>query len=497
MKNYIYPIIVIIIFVCVLAYKDEEFRKMLDISNSNVIIGNIFNHEKKEQLENKTVISETKTSVSPKINSVETPKSNSIEQSKKDDVENPTTNSLPSTPEPEPIKEESLGIINYINNDGTLIPDKYNSGINPNIALRKFKIGDDFPLKIGESQFYDGINTAPAAVINMAWSLNEEKSGTYVLENIDFSDYVLRIYSSQKRATDITLIFKNCNFSSVKTAPELNDHIKLIFENCTFVTFGGSNATITNSRFNVSTRDAINPYKNLNVKNTYIAFNSLQYVSSEIHIDGIQIYGKENLLATNIHFYNTRIELPYLLVKNAEGLVSKTYVNAPLMLQLEYSSGSDISFENMYINGGGFSIYTRPLKGFTYNNIVFKNIKTGEGHVYGILYGRNDYTNVQMTNVVHTPTLYISSIWKDDNGVHVITTNDTVTERKMICKTDVGNYTFTVKAHPTITKAVSTSYGFNDLPYDIDETISNKKISKINCYDTTSGSEILIGTHNF
>src|SRR5574344_1816863 len=106
MKNYIYPIIVIIIFVCVLAYKDEEFRKMLDISNSNVIIGNIFNHEKKEQLENKTVISETKTSVSPKINSVETPKSNSIEQSKKDDVENPTTNSLPSTPEPEPIKEE-------------------------------------------------------------------------------------------------------------------------------------------------------------------------------------------------------------------------------------------------------------------------------------------------------------------------------------------------------------------------------------------------------
>lgn len=494
MKNYIYPIIVVIVFVCVLVYRDEEFREKMEISNNN-ILWSIFNTIKEEPESetntNNIINSETQHITPVQTNPTGTVKENEAVQKKSTAQEKEVVQEQTSIP------EKSLGIINYVNNDGSLIPDKYNSGVNPNIPLKQFNIGDEFIFKIGESTFFNGRETLPASIINMSWSQNEEKSGTYVIENTDFSKYVFRMYSSKNRTTDITIVFRNCNFGSVVISPEMNDHIKLVFENCTFARFGGSNATIVNSKFNVSTGDAINPYKNVNVKNTYIAFSSVQYVSSEIHLDGIQIYGKENLLATNIHFYNTRIELPYLLTTNAEGAVSKTYVNAPLMLQLEFSSGSDISFENMYINGGGFSIYTRALKGFTYNNIRFKNIKTGEGHVYGILYGRNDYVNVKMTNVVHTPSLYVSSIWKDDNGVHIITTNDTVTERKMICKTNVGDYTFTVKAHPVLTKATSTSYSLNDLPYDIDEIINNKKINRVSCYDVTNGSEVLIGTHNF
>lgn len=61
----------------------------------------------------------------------------------------------------------------------------------------------------------------------------------------------------------------------------------------------------------------------------------------------MQIYGYDELDVTNIHFTNCRIEAPAIPIAN-----NMSYVNACLMVELEYSNAKDISFDNCIINEG-------------------------------------------------------------------------------------------------------------------------------------------------
>jgi len=153
--------------------------------------------------------------------------------------------------------------------------------------------------------------------------------------------------------------------------------------------------------------------------------------------------------------------------------------------------GDDISFEKMYINGGGYSIYTRALNGFTYSDVLFKDILIGEGMLYKNFYLDITEDSLTINNVVNSDKLLIGSVWKDSKGVHISTTNYTLIDRKLTCETDKGIFEFSVKAHPKLSKENSFNYSFNDLPYDINNVIKNNKITTIKCYDTTVNGDLI------
>lgn len=404
----------------------------------------------------------------------------------------------------EPPKQEqypTLGIKRFIYNDGSFIPDKFNSGINPSIALKKYNIGDNFPFLAVKSTVSTGKGEVlDAMVINMGNKTNEATKGNIVIENYDFTNYVFRIYNSSTRTEKVTIIFKNCKFSSIKVVAELNDNINLKFENSEMDHFDGSNATFNNCKFSIATSDGLNPYKNVTVTNSYFANDKPSYLDGIVHLDGVQIFGKANLPATNIHLINSRFELPYIR-ETINGALSGATVNAPLMLQLEYSNGDNISFKNLHINGGGYSIYTHGVNGFTYNNVILDNISVGMGKLYRIQYPDITLEGYTSTNVRDTNMLYIGSVWKDDNGIHISVTNDTLEKRKITIETNKGNFSFEIDAHPKLTKETAVNYSFSQMPYDIEKIINDKTISWIKCYDTTTNNNLetsnLIKTYNF
>lgn len=384
--------------------------------------------------------------------------------------------------------------------DKEIIPDKYNTGASGN--LTKYAFGDDLG---GLFVLLSGVSDEPLPTINFLFAQNQQSN--YVIENIDFTDYFKIQFISYAVPNKVKITFKNCKFKYIAVAQAIDDNISFEFNNCTIETFGGSNATFNHCKFGKGSEDSINAYKNVIVKNSYISDIAAYNSTKELHYDGVQIFGlssNSNFLVQNIHFYNTRFETPYIR-EVRDGVQSKSYVNAPIMLQLEFGNATDISFENVYVNGGGYSVYSTVLKNkpYTYSDVSFKNVKIGYAHLFGELYEMKPglEAKTEFTNFGHYDSLYVSSVWKDNNGIHVITTNDTLVERKLTCETDNGKYNFTIQAHPKLTMDNSANYKFSDMPYDIDKTINDKDAKFIKCYDTTSTDTLsetnLIRTQKF
>lgn len=481
----------------------EEFQTFNFWSSDNKMDSDYIQEEpKKEENNNKTINQENKKTekVETKKTIKEENKSGKKENNKvkKEDKNNKEEKIVKEEKKPLPKKEEHIEITtrndDYFNtskifsnnvlvwNDGSFIPDRYNTGINPNSYLNTFYLGQEL------LHFKVVASADNTAVINFYHEPNKQP-GTYVIENMDFSNYYFRIYDHDVPG-NINIIFRNCKFGKMGITPELNDKIHFQFENCQFGSFYGSNSDFYRCKFGHGTGDALVLFKNANIHYSFIADLTAFISSGELHLDGVQIYGKEEIPAENIHFYNTRFETPAVLtVEN--GQVSRAYVNAPIMVALEYNNANNITFENIWLNGGGYSLYSGVTNGFSYSNIVYRNIYAGYGHMWGgIKYPNNKYEGVYMENVGYYDKLIIGSVWKDSEGVHISTSNDTLVQRELTIVTDKGTFTYTVNAHPKITRETQQSYSYKDLPYDINVLIKSTSISYIKCYDTTNIKEL-------
>ena len=379
------------------------------------------------------------------------------------------------------------------------MPDKYNTGIVSN-DQKIFIIGDEL------AGFLVQESPKGVAVINFYHKQNISKENVYI-ENMDFSNYDFRFYNHGTPDHEIKITFYNCIFGSIGTPVNCDDKISFYFNNCSIRHHGGSNATFDRCKFEGHVSDGMNPNKNVTVKNSYFYVVDTYTSKGEAHYDGVHMFGCNSaackgLLVENIYFYNTRFETPYFSEKR-DGVTSTSYVNASIMFALEYSNGNNIVFENIYANGGGYSIYAGASKGMSYTNAIFKDVKVGYGHLYGILYPmkEQDKENTTFINFGHYDKLLVGSVWKDDNGVHISTTNDTLIERELTCVTNKGTYVFKVNAHPKLSKKTAYDYTFYDMPYDINETIEKDDILYVKCYDTTETNKLtdenLIRTQKF
>ena len=379
-----------------------------------------------------------------------------------------------------PIDDEktptSSGVItiNQSNADLRVIPDKYNTGVNQAIALTKVSPSDTVN---GVAFTFDGSQTKN--VLDFAYK-NTTFSGTVTFDNIDFSAYPFVLQNESLVTRNITLIFNNCKFSNIFSS-KADSTISLQFNNCTINSFGGSNATFTRCSFGGTSGDAINPFRNVFITDCYISDMSYALDSGVVHTDGTQIYGAKDLDAYNIHFQNTRFEIPQLVTTT-----SNAYVNACIMIQLEYSNGVNISFDNCYINGGGYSIYAWAKNtNYSLTNVRLSNINVGGVRKFGQIY-QPVSPGVTTENINDTSSLYVASVWKDSAGTHLSVTNDTNVKRTLQVLTDTGEYTFDIPACPTSAE-ITAGLTFKDFPFDLDKVIP-ADCKWVVCYDITGGA---------
>lgn len=362
-----------------------------------------------------------------------------------------------------PLSSE-LTVIKPQKNDKKIIPDKYNTGSVAPESSYTF---------VESSGIYNNISFSSRNNNKLALDFfysNKTISGDVIFENYDFTNFtIMMINEGSIKERNINLIFNNCKlggFSSSKT----DGPISYIFNNCDIVSFNGSNATFNYCHFGGSYSDALNVYRNVTVNNCYISDMSVSTPDGTFaHTDGVQIYGAKDSLVTNINFNNCRFEIPQLSCAT-----SSCYINACLMVQLEFCNADGIHFNDCYINGGGYSIYAWDKNfGLTLNDVTFKNINVGCVRRYGQIYPKiSNGVEIDYETVKDTDKLYASTVTRDKTKkeTSIIISNDTNTDKNFRIYTSSGSiYDFSIEKCPKSNEVGEMT--FEDFPFDRKYTI--------------------------
>lgn len=375
-----------------------------------------------------------------------------------------------------------MGYIQKQYRDITIIPDKYNTGCDETLLTPCI----DEPGVMQD--FYWGFYSAGAAIgISFSDPNNTSKIGTTItISNVDFTNYIVRSFNNDNVDVDTKFIFNNCKFNEVTL--DGNEHLQFEINDSTIVTSNFSYADLNRCRIGGSYNDGTRSFGYTTFNDCYIC-DLCYWDGTGNHTDGIQIYGRAGLDCNDIILNNCRFEgVTYPVYK--DGVPSSAYVNACIMLQLEFADGDNIQFNNCVVNGGNFSCYSwvKPQyqSDHTLTNAEFNSCQFGYSDNTGVFYYTID-PNTTITNCFSTNKLYISSVWKDSNNeVHISVTNDTLVDRILWVRTDSGykkyyiphSYTEKLgfdKYHP------GDDFDFSNYPIDIDINVGDTDY--VVCYD--------------
>lgn len=386
------------------------------------------------------------------------------------------------------VSDNDIGVIADLNNAGSeespvtvsdndtgVIPDLYNTGATEPEGGFTVISTAEIPCTInGEQTTLSGEVAGNQFKINLKYK-NSGLDGTIVIENVDLSEYSFVVYSMdalKENNRNISFVFNNCKMRGVTGGRSSIDEISFVFNNCSFLSAYGSDMTFNHCRFGGGINDRLNLFVNCFLNDCYI-YNPTSELASEgdIHVDGIQIYGNNTdstIKTENIHFDNCRFEMPALRYPNAP----KTYVNACIMLQTEFSDGDNISFENCYVNGGGFSIYAHGTKGTKLSNVSFKNLHFGCAAKYGRLYPDKPETDQVEWNEdtwEDASSIYVGTVQRDQekNETYICVSNDTNQKRYFRAYTSSGRfYDYSIEACPTWKEFNEKKMAFEEFPFD-------------------------------
>lgn len=385
-----------------------------------------------------------------------------------------------------PSLSSNLTVVKPQNTDKKIIPDKYNTGAIG--ALSDF-ITVDSAGKYNNISFSAKNNNKLA--LDFYYS-NKNITGDVIFENYDFSKIsIMMINENISKSRNLHLIFKNCKlgrFSSSKT----DSAISYTFTNCNIQAFNGSNTTFNNCHFGGTCSDALNVFRNVSVNNCYISNLSVPASDGTFaHSDGVQIYGYNNSITTNINFNNCRFEIPQLTCAT-----SSCYVNACIMVQLEYSDADGIHFNDCYINGGGYSIYAWDANiGYNLNDVTFKNIKVGCVRRYGQIYPKiSSGVKIDYDTLKDTNNLYASTVYRDKTKkeTYITISNDTNDPKNFRIYTSSGKvYDYSIEKCPAANEVSNMT--FDDFPFDRQYSVP-EYCDWIVCYEVSSdenGNEAL------
>lgn len=362
--------------------------------------------------------------------------------------------------------------------DLRVMPDKYNTGCN----------------EAGITT----VVTGPGAVVNgisissygkdtdMAIYITNDFPDVIVFENVDFS--VRNLILTRKKSASREPVFKfvNCKFSYFRTTELGDSPIMYTFESCTFTRFAGSNSSFNGCYFGGGNADGLNPVRNCFFTNCMIA--DLVHPSdtrAENHIDGIQLFGDSSANGydcTNVHMDNCRIEVPYIPYSVPGGLM-----NCPITFTMKYGNATNMSFKNCYVNGGTYHSIMIYQDVHSISDVLFENISVGGAKRNRNVIG-NDNNEATLVNVHDTVSLFIGSVWKDTDGIHLSVTNDTNQDRTLQIITSSGEYTKEIPACPVSYYLEPDSMSYSDFPFDVDICVGQplgKDTDWVVCYDIT------------
>lgn len=305
-------------------------------------------------------------------------------------------------------------------------------------------------------------------------SWNNSLIGTTVtIENTDFTNFPVIFANNDTLTSETTIVFNNCKFESITTETNVAN-MKIILNNCTVKSIGlASYITINSCKIGGSCYDGIRPLKYVTVNNSYFRRFDIFYQGAELHTDGLQVFGSAGIDAEEIYFNNCRFEcMQYNVYQNE--VLSNAYVNAPIMIQMEYSNGRNMKISDCIANGGGFTVYswvkTNYIGTYTLSNVVLENVLFGESFSYDKIYSGT--VNTTFTNCKSITDLYVSSVVRDANGnVTLYATNDTLTDKYLYVRNQDGFKRYkipsTYSSKGTSKKPVYAGIDFDDFPIDV------------------------------
>ena len=385
------------------------------------------------------------------------------------------------------------------------IPDKYNTGCDPNTSFATINEDGYAGELYVRVQVSDGVKSYVVQGARIDASPDE-----ITVKDYDFSDGKMRTTQPDIVANVKKIRFVNCKFNGFANAkPYETNKMYFTFEHCTFT--GGVNEvniTLKSCRIGGFIGDAMNPLKNFNCYDTFVCDLLPAANVTGTHIDGMQTYGREGCEGGNIMFDNVRFEFPSI---HYDGYDDNC--NACIMFQLEYGNVSNCTFQNLYCNGGGkwYPLYVtdgKKGKTFVQDNLAVKNVKVSDN--FGtIFYADNFDQRCKVENVEHFSEIYVSSIFVGSDGkMHVICSNDSHIDHSLTIKTDKDEYEFPIPHCPSnwaLNGVIDTKtnpdeplkdhngrpytqYRYADMPFDID-CVVDMPAKYVNCL--SGGKEIL------
>ncbi len=387
----------------------------------------------------------------------------------------PTATPIPTiVPTQEPVYE----LVSEGYYDRYVIPDRYNTGCYNTAILQKVNsacVVDGVEYSMGDN--------GKRIVIDLYYSnTNKKFEDEVVVRNKDFSDMIFSVYQSAMRESQVNIVFENCVFDQI-FLDYTQDMVDFYFVNCSIRYFSGSEATFDKCFFGGSCYDGMNPLRNVTVRESYFA-GYPQSNNMGKHSDAIHVFGKTGIDAENIVLWNCRMEMP--MIKGRKG--STGYINACMAVALEYSNARNFLFEDCILNGGGYTLYALDSDGkWELENIAFRNISFGSGHLYGDIYPKVA-DGVILENLHDTEKLYVASVWKDSAGrIHLSVSNDTAEDKTLLIITENGKQEIMIPSKATSEAAGAMEY--YDLAIDMEIVPEDALSNWVVCYDGEETAE--------
>jgi len=363
---------------------------------------------------------------------------------------------------------------------------------------------------------------APGVTLLLRTDTNQYNLSSYKTKlpaKVTISDYDFSGHDFVTAGTDRYdgikhITFENCKFKGFRNdavSPSSKSKVYVTFNHCSFS--GGVNnsyITLNDCKIGGFTSDGMNPLREFYANNLYVYDLAHEAKTGELHIDGIQIYGdqrsRNNVIddkwvskveTGEIHFNNVRFEIPSINL----GPDNKAYVNACVMFQLEFSDVNNVSFKNLYVNGGGkwYPLYmdhgknrerSKDGKNWGHKNLVMENAMVSNN--FGKIFYPDLLEDATITNVDHHDYMFVTSVWKDEAGVvHLLATNDTNSDKTLVVKSNRAPVEIVVPHCPSnwalggqidtrtnpdeslvdSSGRAYTDYKYSDLPFDVEYII--------------------------
>lgn len=368
-------------------------------------------------------------------------------------------------------------------------PDRFNTGCDERLLRTMTDSGGYGEASDSQRNFYFDVREND---ITINAYKNKQAADEVVVRNLNFTKKLMPTNSDAIYTSCKTVIFENCKFKNVQ---HNSQRLKLVFKHCTFNgNVSNGNIELYDCRIEKTLSDAMNPLVNFTAKNVYIR-NLIHTTSTTgAHVDGVQIFGNKNITADNISITNTRFSLPNLQYDGA-----KTYINAAILMQLEFGNAENVIFKDIILDCGGPWAPCRSSKPLLLEdgtqlyekNIKFINMKVSN-HYNKCFFGDYYSDDIIEENITFPGLLYVTSVMHGEDGnTYVIATNNTKEDKKLTVKSGKKIWSFAIPMQPApidvYKKEEFASLRYYDLPFDVICPIS-EILQSGSCYD---GDELI------